>query len=290
MIKKFTILLLMLSLTGFQFGINGSNISLIEYIEDYLLNINRIGNWHKPSEEMFIAHALGGIDQVTYSNSLDAFYKNYEDGKRWFEVDIYMLKDGNLVCFHQGHEKHIGLDKSIDEITTKEFLKLKYKDEYTLITFKDLLEIVDSKQDVYIVIDIKKWTAEKMDQMITEINEINPKLILKIIPQIYKLDDIELILDIEREYGMFYSIIFTIYNISNNECDQDCKIEFMNEYQIPIITMPKDKESHTNIDYINRLHDAGYYVFTHTSNDEDEIDYLSSIGVDGFYTDFYIKK
>lgn len=43
-----------------------------------------------------IAHALGGIDSLAYTNSLEAFKENY----RTFEVDFAMTLESELVCLH----------------------------------------------------------------------------------------------------------------------------------------------------------------------------------------------
>ncbi len=129
-----------------------------------------------------------------------------------------------------------------------------------------------------------------MQMMINEIEEINPELMKKIIPQIYKPDDINYILDIEFEYRRFYSLIFTTYNVSMGECDTDCRYQFLEDYEIPIITMPTTDSNHMNNEFINRLHKIGKYVFTHTINKQEDIDFYYSIGVDGFYTDYYSEK
>ena len=47
-----------------------------------------------------IAHAFGGIDDKTYTNSLEAFQTNYDKGFRVFEVDLILTSDGGLAARH----------------------------------------------------------------------------------------------------------------------------------------------------------------------------------------------
>ena len=42
---------------------------------------------------VLVAHALGGVDGQTYTNSVEAFEKSYRDGLRWFEVDLQRTAD-----------------------------------------------------------------------------------------------------------------------------------------------------------------------------------------------------
>jgi hypothetical protein len=48
----------------------------------------------------FVAHAFGSIDGHTYSNSLEAFQRNYGRGFRVFEVDHLVLADGTVLLAH----------------------------------------------------------------------------------------------------------------------------------------------------------------------------------------------
>lgn len=49
---------------------------------------------------ILIAHALGGVDSNTYTNSLEAFQQSYKNGFRVFETDVMEAGDGSLVLFH----------------------------------------------------------------------------------------------------------------------------------------------------------------------------------------------
>ena len=52
-----------------------------------------------------VAHALGGVEGVAYSNSAQAFAHSLALGFRLFEVDLTFAGSGALVCFHCKEEQ-----------------------------------------------------------------------------------------------------------------------------------------------------------------------------------------
>ena len=244
--------------------------------------------WQEPTEkDLLIAHALGGIQGVTYSNSREAFLKNYEDGKRWFEVDLFLLKDSNLVCYHGDMDQNLGLKKGEVELLNVEgFVQLKFVGQFTLISFEDLLRMVKIKKDAYIVTDTKGWNQQKMDALLRHIKNVDPQLISKIIPQIYQPDDIGRIEKAEESAGKFHSLIFTLYltRVSNNKV-----LAFVIQKGIPIVVVPV-KSQRINDQFLEALHQHNKHVYIHTVNDGKTIEKWMEFGIDGFYTDFYKKK
>ena len=47
-----------------------------------------------------MAHAGGGINGATYTNSIAAMNLNYSKGFRYFEIDFNTTSDANIVCVH----------------------------------------------------------------------------------------------------------------------------------------------------------------------------------------------
>ena len=245
----------------------------------------RSGKYLRPAanDEILIAHALGGIEGVIYSNSKEAFMLNYKLGRRWFEVDLHLTRDNDLVCFHNNHEKKIGLSgKKVNHITTQEFLAQKYTGIYTLLTFEQLLHIIKDKRDVLIITDTKGWSNLKMDALVRHINSVYSALVSQIIPQIYVPGDMKFIKEAEKKLGTFASVIFTLYA---TELPYDKVWIFAKTANIPIVTMPTNR---INTVFTHWLHEIDVYLFTHTINSKSEIDRYKRLGIDGFYTDFYI--
>ena len=53
-----------------------------------------------PIPEQFIAHAWGEINGEIYTNSLEALTYSYEQGAKFFELDILETVEGKLIAAH----------------------------------------------------------------------------------------------------------------------------------------------------------------------------------------------
>lgn len=100
-----------------------------------------------------IAHAGGGIDKKTYSNSKESLELAYENGLRIFEVDIYMTKDKKYVLTH---------DSNASNITYKEFMSSKIYNMYTPMDLNGLISFMKDHPYAYIIPDIKQYNNKEM--------------------------------------------------------------------------------------------------------------------------------
>lgn len=234
-------------------------------------------------DPVFIAHALGGIQGNTYTNSKEAFEYNYQRGFRWFEVDLTLTKDKRLICFHTNHEKHLGLDEPISFFNLKEALSFQYKGKYPLMAFSELLSLVSQRKDVYIITDTKEINRSILFALYQEVNKVDPALKDKIIVQFYHLDEIPLLQSYEKRKGPWASLIWTLYNTRFNPYKV---YQGVIKYSLPIITIHKDRFFKQ---FADTLHLLGSKVFVHTLNDSEEISQFLDQGVNGIYTDRYLS-
>jgi FG-GAP-like repeat len=106
----------------------------------------------------FVAHAFGAVDGHTYTNSLEAFQRNYGRGFRVFEVDVVRLKDGTALLAHSGLEENYGLNKPFREATWAELAGHRYLGRYTILRSQDLVGLLRDHPDAYAILD-SKWSA-----------------------------------------------------------------------------------------------------------------------------------
>lgn len=92
---------------------------------------------------MLIGHSFGSIDGNTYTGSLEAFQKKYEEGIRIFEVDFATAADGNIVLRHDWDADLQEGISSENIPTSEEFKKILIKGKYTPLTFIDLLQLME---------------------------------------------------------------------------------------------------------------------------------------------------
>lgn len=101
---------------------------------------------------LYIAHR-GIQTNNTFENTLPAFslalLKNVP-----IEFDLHLLKDGNVVVFHDDNLKRLtGIDRNISSYSYEELNKITFTNDTHIPLFKDVLDLVDGK--VLLVIEIK---------------------------------------------------------------------------------------------------------------------------------------
>ncbi len=232
-------------------------------------------------KESLIAHALGGIDGRAYTNSAEALEDSLARGSRFLEVDLSFTADGDLVCFHTKHEKYLGTETPVAELTTAEFLEHRYTDRFTLITLETLLQRLKSHPDVYLVTDCKAAFKPCMEAVMATAGSVDPALAGRIIPQFYTVDQWRDVASLETVYGPFATVIFTLYRTKIND---DAVVEIAANRAVPVITMSRKR---FNPDLVKRLEAIGVDSLVHTVNKPAEIIGYVNQGVRGLYTDRY---
>jgi glycerophosphoryl diester phosphodiesterase len=235
-----------------------------------------------------VAHAMGGIHNYTYTNTLDAFIANYEQGTRVFEADLLLTSDDKLVARHEwtaNMSKLLGQQAVLP--AAKQGIVLNYADVmsspilelYSPLDIDKIMDLMVIYPDAYIVTDTKELEPElvtKQFQLIVEAAEKRePALLQRIVPQIYSRD----MLDVVNRVYAFPEVIFTLYQTQDSD---EVVIDFASQTGVDI-TMPTVRATKS---FVRKLKNAGARVYVHTVNDEKEISELSRMGVDGFYTDF----
>ncbi|KAI7261387.1 hypothetical protein KC345_g9756 [Hortaea werneckii] len=235
-----------------------------------------------------VAHAMGGINNHTYTNTLDAFIANYEQGTRVFETDLLLTSDDQLVARHEwttnmskllGQESVLSAAKQGTVLNYDEFMNSPVLDFYSPLDIGKIMKLMAAYPDAYIVTDTKELKPELVTEqfkLIVEAAEkINPALLQRIVPQIYSRD----MLDVVNKVYAFPEVIFTLYQTQDSD---EVVINFVKQSGVDI-TMPAARAEKS---FVRKLKKAGARVYVHTVNDEEEITELSRMGVDGFYTDF----
>jgi glycerophosphoryl diester phosphodiesterase len=103
----------------------------------------------------FVAHAMGSVGRHTYTNSLEAFRRNYRRGFRVFETDVVRLADGTALLAHTGLEASYGLHKPFKRATWANLRGHKYLGRYTILRSQDLVTLLRRHPDAYAILDSK---------------------------------------------------------------------------------------------------------------------------------------
>lgn len=116
-------------------------------------------------KELFIAHrGLHDSKKGIPENSILAFRKAVENNFI-IELDVHILKDGNIVVFHDDNISRLtGINKKLKECTYTEIKDIKLKNSNEKIPlFQDVLKIVNGKVPIIVEIknDVKGFKLEK---------------------------------------------------------------------------------------------------------------------------------
>jgi hypothetical protein len=135
----------------------------------------------------FVAHAFGSVDGHTYTNSLEAFRRNYARGFRVFEVDHVLLGDGTALAAHDGTESSYGLTKSFKESTWADVVRAgrKYLGTYTVLRSQDILRLMIDHPDIYIIGDFKYSRTDLLRAYVRQADALGrPQLIERLFPHV----------------------------------------------------------------------------------------------------------
>jgi phosphoglycerol transferase len=223
-----------------------------------------------------IAHAGGGIDNRTYTNSFEALNYNLEKGFRYFEIDFSFTSDSQLVCLHdwkESFEGSFGLEAN-GSVTLEEFEKLVVsKSEFHKCTANSLADWMRENPGATLVTDIKDRNVEALSLML----HIFPDAISRVIPQVYDPNNLEAI----KKLG-FENIIWTLYRFRKGN---DEVLDWMQEFSDNIaVTMPRAR---AESDLPIQLRARSIPTYVHTINSvEEEAKYINEFEVTELYTDF----
>jgi glycerophosphoryl diester phosphodiesterase len=236
-----------------------------------------------------VAHAMGGIEGLTYTNTSDAFLVNYDQGFRVFEVDLLLSSEGRLVARHEwgesftrqlGQEDELAADRQGAVLSYAEFKAAKIQGVYEPLDWDDVLELMEQYPDVYIITDTKQFSPEEIQQIFTQIVEQakakDPELLERVVPQIYNREMWE---PVQAIYP-FASVIFTLYQ--THDTDEEV-VAFAEDKHLAAVTMSDTRANAQLIEELNRI---GVPSYIHTINDRKTMAKFKRMGAYGFYTDF----
>lgn len=227
----------------------------------------------------YIAHACGGIDGVTYTNSREAFIQGYNLGQRVFEIDFNLSNDGVLIASHDENTWR-QLTGSNLPYTSEHFNQLLLLDEYDSLSCADVIDLMALYPDVYVVTDTKSSTQSEVmlafSQLVHCAKKSHPEVLNRIVPQIYN----EQMLSWISSIYPFRSVIFTLYQL---HWTPEAILNFCMNSGIRFITIPADQVSE---DVLQLWDTLGIHIGVHTINDQDEAEKLFNLGIDMLYTDF----
>lgn len=223
-----------------------------------------------------VAHALGAIEGNVRTNSKEAFLASYQRGLRVFETDIRKSSDGVLILFHDENTKSAtGKPGSVETLPAKEILSRTIAKKYPVTSFHELLTLIQSHPDTWLITDIKSPDTASIDNDIAKELKEFPGLQDRILPYAYTQNDVHTLFSLG-----FARCIFTIY--IENMLDDDLISLVRSEPSIVAVDMRYDRFTETLASSLAHL---GVPVIVHTLNEATDRDAMLAKGAKGIISD-----
>ncbi len=225
-----------------------------------------------------IAHAGGGIDGKTYTNSFKALDSNYARGYELFEIDFVWTSDEHLVCLHDWDRTPKWLLDYHDEkpLTLAEFNQLEHpKLRLKPCNLDSLNQWLIDHPKAFVVTDIKGANIKGLQLIKTKIKDAE----IRVIPQIYIPKQYQPTKDLGYQF-----VIWTLYGFPG---DNDAVVETYKNMDLFAITMPQHRAKEG---LAKMLINPEIPTYVHTINKLDVAkDYQQTYGITSVYTDFLEK-
>lgn len=221
-----------------------------------------------------IAHAGGGLNRETYTNSLEAFNNSYQRGFDLFEVDFEWTSDNQLVCIHDwsyNFKRFTGAEK-VEKMSFASFTAARTSAKFHIMSLSELAGWMAEHPRASLVTDVKQDNIKALQVIARMI----PDYSTRVIPQIYD----------PREYNAvvkigYKNIIWTLYRFT--ECG-DRVIQLARSMKLYAVTMPTGRAKQL---LGLKLKALGIPTYVHTINSREQLaEYVRDYGISEIYTDF----
>ncbi len=255
-------------------------IQLIGILFFALTQVSGVGAEDNRFDALRIAHAGGGLGNMTYTDSYQALSANLRKGFKYFEIDFSFTSDDQLVCLHDwgfNFKKTFGFETK-QRLSLAEFERVARENKkFTNCTLQGLADWMLENPAAYIVTDVKDNNLKALKRIHATIPDANNR----VIPQIYD----PLNFDAVSSMG-FRQLIWTLYRYPGNGYEV---IQWVEKWQAKLaVTMPKNRAASA---LPGALGERGIATYVHTVNKPDEMNrFINVFGVTEIYTDFLVPR
>ena len=226
----------------------------------------------KQKNYRFIAHAGGGIDDLKYTNSLEAVNKSIKDNFKLIELDIRETLDNVFVGVHEWKEfKKITNIKKNDEnelnneaLLLNEFKKKKIYKKYTPLDIVSINDIFRKNNELILLTD----KTNNFSKLNSDLNFDKKRIMVEVFGKKNYFNSIS------------EGIINPIYSFNHKDYN------FVIKHKIKIISA-HSQDIINNSQIYKKLVENNVMVFMYSSNESDFINNNLDILFTHVYTDFW---
>ena len=225
------------------------------------MNVLRIG--HRGSKGYIAENTLESINHAILL------------GVDGIEIDIFKCLSGELVLSHENNLKRLtGKSAQLEKLTLNQLKKFLVFGKYKIPTLTDILTII--KTPLFVNIELKGLNiAQATSKIISDISTSNSWSLEHFIVSSFNWDELERFRSIDKNTPVG---VLVSKSMSINEA-----IEFGKKINAQAI--------HPNFKLLNdkavkKIKNNGFKIYTWTVNDEDDINFMKKLKVDGIISDY----
>jgi glycerophosphoryl diester phosphodiesterase len=225
------------------------------------MNVLRIG--HRGSKGYIAENTLESINHAILL------------GVDGIEIDIFKCLSGELVLSHENNLKRLtGKSAQLEKLTLNELKKFLVVGKYKIPTLTDVLTII--KTPLLVNIELKGLNiAQATSKIISDISTSTSWSLEHFIVSSFNWDELERFRSIDKNTPVG---VLVSKSMSINEA-----IEFgkkINAHALhPNFTLLNKKT-------VKKIRNNGFKIYTWTVNDEDDINFMKKLKVDGIISDY----
>lgn len=216
-----------------------------------------------------------GAKGYVAENTYESISKAIELGVDGIEIDVFKCASGELVLFHDKDLKELtGESGLIENLTIKELEQFLVQGKYKIPTLKDVLTRIE--KPLFVNIELKGLnTAQATSKIIADISRSTSWSLEHFIVSSFNWDELELFRSIDKNTSVG---VLVSKSMSINEA-----IEFGKKINAQAI--------HPNFKLLNdkavkKIKNNGFKIYTWTVNNEDDINFMKKLKVDGIISDY----
>ena len=225
------------------------------------MNVLRIG--HRGSKGYIVENTLESINHAILL------------GVDGIEIDIFKCLSGELVLSHENDLKRLtGKSGQLEKLTLNDLKKFLVVGKYKIPTLKDVLTIIETP--LFVNIELKGLnTAQATSEIIKDLSKNTSWSLENFIISSFNWNELEQFRSIDKNTSVG---VLVSKSVSINEA-----IEFGKKINAQAI--------HPNFKILNdktvkKIKNNGFKIYTWTVNNEDDINFMKKLKVDGIISDY----
>ena len=216
-----------------------------------------------------------GAKGYVAENTYESISKAIQLGVDGIEIDVFKCTSGELVLFHDKNLKELtGESGLIENLTIKDLEQFLVLGKYKIPTLKDVLTRIE--KPLFVNIELKGLnTAQATSKIITDLSTSTSWSLEHFIVSSFNWDELELFRSIDKNTSVG---VLVSKSMSINKA-----IEFGKKINAQAI--------HPNFKLLNdkavkKIKNNGFKIYTWTVNNEDDINFMKKLKLDGIISDY----